>query len=162
MSELLASVKSSFFHDVLGVSDAEARLEGREGAYLLRESDVKPSMFILSFVRSSAVSHILIPNKNGKYFRQTLEDANEMSADIISASEIYTTSVPPPGSPQDSSGSETHDFDSTKCYCCSFMSNNKRKLEGHQKSHKVIKCEKCSKYIKPGSITAHKRYCNVM
>ena len=41
MSELLASVKRSFFHDVLGVSDAEARLEGREGAYLLRESDVK-------------------------------------------------------------------------------------------------------------------------
>ena len=80
MSELLASVKSSFFHDVLGVSDTEARLEGREGAYLLRESDVKPSMFILSYVKSSAVSHILIPNRNGKYIRQTLEDAVEMTA----------------------------------------------------------------------------------
>ena len=128
MSELLASVKSSFFHDVLIVSDAEARLEGREGAYLLQENDVKPSMFILSFVKSSAVSHILIPNKNGKYFRQTLEDAVVKTADIIAAPDIYTSSVPPPGSPQDSSGSETHDFDSTKCYCCSFSSNNKRKV----------------------------------
>ena len=68
MSELLTSVRSSFFHDVLGVSDAEARLEGKEGAvhykgaYLLRESDVKPSMFIHSYVKSRAVSHILIPN----------------------------------------------------------------------------------------------------
>ena len=113
MSELLASVKGSFFHDVLIVSDAEARLEGREGAYLLQENDVKPSMFILSFVKSSAVSHILIPNKNGKYFRQTLEDAVVKTADIIAAPDIYTSSVPPPGSPQDSSGSETHDFDST-------------------------------------------------
>ena len=70
-------------------------------------------MFILSFVKSSAVSHILIPNKNGKYFRQTLEDAVVKTADIIAAPDIYTSSVPPPGSPQDSSGSETHDFDST-------------------------------------------------
>ena len=55
MSELLASVKRSFFHDVLGVSDAEAQLEGRDGAYLLRESDVKPRMYILSYVLSSSV-----------------------------------------------------------------------------------------------------------
>ena len=161
MSDLLASVKSSFFHDVLGVSNAEALLESKEGAYLLRESDVKPCMFILSYVKSSTVSHILIPNKNGKYFRQTLEDAVEMTADIIASSDIYTSPVPPPGSPQaqDCSGSETHDFDATKCYCCSFTSNNKKKLESHQKSHKVIKCAECKKWIKSGSITAHKRYC---
>ena len=159
MSELLASVKSSFFHDVLGVSDTEARLEGREGAYLLRESDVKPSMFILSYVKSSAVSHILIPNRNGKYIRQTLEDAVEMTADIIAASDIYTSFVPPPIPPQDTSAGETHDFDANKCYCCNFKSNNKRNLESHHKCHKVIKCAECSKYVKSGSYTSHKRYC---
>ena len=78
MSELLASIKRSFFHDILGVSDSEVRLEGRDGAYLLQESDVKPNMYILSYVLSSSVNHILIPNKNGKYIRQSLEDAVEM------------------------------------------------------------------------------------
>ena len=126
MSELLTSVRSSFFHDVLGVRDAEARLEGKEGAYLLRESDVKPSMFILSYVKSSAVTHILIPNKNGKYIRQSLEDAVEMTADIIAASDIFTFFVPPPNShPQDNSGSEAHDSEANKCYCCNFTSDNK-------------------------------------
>ena len=160
MSELLASVRSSFFHDVLGFSDAEARLEGKEGAYLLRESDVKPSMFILSYVKSSAVSHILIPNKNGKYIRQSLEDAVEMTADIIAASDIFISFVPPPNShPQDSSGSEAHDSEANKCYCCNFTSDNKRTLESHQKCHKLIKCAECSKYVKSGSFTSHKRYC---
>ena len=101
MSDLLDSVKRSFFHDVLGVSEAEARLEGKDGAYLFRESDVKPSMFILSYVQSSSVSHILVPNKNGKYLRQTLEDAVEMTADIIAATEILISPVPPSGSSQE-------------------------------------------------------------
>ena len=89
MSELLDSVRRSFYHDVLSFRDAEARLEGREGAYLFRESDVKPGMFIISFVKDSSVSHILTPRKDGKYFRQSVEEAVDTAADIISASQSY-------------------------------------------------------------------------
>ena len=60
----MASVKSSFFHDVLGCKDAESRLEGREGAYLFRESDVKTGLFIISHVKISSVSHLVTPNRN--------------------------------------------------------------------------------------------------
>ena len=46
MSDLLQSVKQSYYHEVLTYPDAESRLEGREGAYLLRESDVKEGPFV--------------------------------------------------------------------------------------------------------------------
>ena len=51
MSELLESVRRSFYHDILSFSDAEARLEAKE-----RESDVKSGMFIISYVKNSSVS----------------------------------------------------------------------------------------------------------
>ena len=34
MSTLLQSVKREYYHDVISLHDAEARLEGRDGAYL--------------------------------------------------------------------------------------------------------------------------------
>ena len=73
MSELLQSVKQSYYHEVLSYRDAESRLEGREGAYLLRESDVKQGLFVISYVRSSSVKHILVPNKDGRYLQQSQE-----------------------------------------------------------------------------------------
>ena len=71
MSESLESVRIDFYHNV-GYRDAKARLEGREGAYLFRESDVKAGMFIISYVKSSSVAHILIPKNAGKIFRRSL------------------------------------------------------------------------------------------
>ena len=82
MSELLESVRRSFYHEVLCYRDAESMLEGREGSYLLRESDVKKGIFIISYVKSSSVSHILVPNTKGTYHRQSLEQAVDIAADI--------------------------------------------------------------------------------
>ena len=191
MSELLASVKRSFYHEVLSYSDAEQRLEGKNGGYLFRESNVKPGMFILSYVRKSSVAHVLVPNKNRKFICQPLEEAVEIAADVIAASECYIHPVPPPPPSQDtSSRSETADSGgsgqtnkkhskkakkkgnkagpsgaggegvSSSCYCCGFTTDDKRKLESHQKTHKVIKCQECSKYINSGTFQGHKRYCN--
>ena len=72
MSELLDTVRRSFYHDV------------------------KPGMFIISLVKNSSVSHILTPRKDGKYFRQSLEEAVEIASDIISASQscIHPVVVP--------------------------------------------------------------------
>ena len=75
-----------------------------------RESNVKPGMFILSYVKRSSVAHVLVPNKNRKFIRQPLEEAVEIAADVIAASECYIHPVPPPPPSQDtSSGSETAD-----------------------------------------------------
>ena len=66
MSELLASVQHSFYHDVRGSREAEARVKG-----LFRESDVKAGLFIISYVKNSSVSHLVTPDRNGKFIRQT-------------------------------------------------------------------------------------------
>ena len=90
MSEFFAFVKCTFYHEILSYSsDAEQRLEGNEGAYLFRESNDKPGMFILSYVKRSSVAHVLVPNKNRKFIRQPLEEAVEIAADVIAASECY-------------------------------------------------------------------------
>ena len=96
MSDLLQSVKSSFCHDVLGYSEAEARLEGREEAYPFRESDVKPGLFIVSYVRSSSMTHILVPRIDGKYIRQSLEQAVNIASGIVASSDWFKHPVPPP------------------------------------------------------------------
>ena len=159
MSDLLSSVKNSFFHDVLGCRDAEARLEGREGAYLFRESDVKAGLFIITYVKNSSVSHLVTPNKNGKFIRQKLEDAVEIAADVIACSDSYRHPVPPP-SPGDGSSQSSGYAGESRCYCCSFTSNNKRILEHHQRIHKVVKCQKCCKYFKASTFVTHKKHCN--
>ena len=78
MSELLSSVRSSFYHNVLCWRDAESRLEGKEGNYLFRESDIKAGPFIISYVKNSSVSHLVTPNKNGKFIGQTLEEGRQL------------------------------------------------------------------------------------
>ena len=77
----MASVKSSFFNDVLGCGDAESRLECRESAYLFRfrESDVKTGLYIISHVKNSSVSHLVTQKKNGKFVRQTLQEAVDIA-----------------------------------------------------------------------------------
>ena len=142
MSELLQSVKQSYYHEVLSYRDAESRLEGREGAYLLRESDVKPGLFVISYVKTSSVTHILVPNKDGRYLRQSLEQAVDIAADLIAASECHHP-IPPP-SQSSSRGSEREksagDNYRSRCYCCSFTNDNRTTLESHQKLHKVVRC----------------------
>ena len=162
MSDLLQTVKSEYYHDVIGLREAESRLEGREGAYLLRESDVKAGIFIISYVKSSSVSHILVPKKDGRFIRQSLEEAVDVAADIISSSDCFEHPVPPPSPSRDNDGSRSSDTsasdnEGSRCYCCSFKSDS---IRDHLQIHKVTRCPNCSKYFKTGSVRIHKRQCN--
>ena len=124
MSDLLQSVKSSYYHDVLGYSDAEARLEGREGAYLFRESDVdvKPGLFIVSYVKSSSVTHILVPRNDGRYIRQSLEQAVDIASDIVASLDLFKHPVPPPSpSSSGSNESESSNSDNDGSRCCFYI-----------------------------------------
>ena len=159
MSDLLQSVRREYYHDVIGFRDAESRLEGREGAYLLRESDIKAGLFIISHVKSSSVSHILVPNNDGKFARQSLEEAVEIAADIIASSDKLQHPVPPPGQNPDTSSASENDGGS-RCYCCSFSHENKKTLDSHHKIHKIVRCPQCCKYFKPSSYSTHKRHCS--
>ena len=90
------SVRSICYHHVLRYHDAGARLEGREGAYLFWESDVKAVMFIISYVKSCSVAHILdSKNQNdGKFFMREVVD---IDADIIAPpSESFKYPIPQP------------------------------------------------------------------
>ena len=137
--------------------------EKRVTTYLFRESDVKAGPFIIPYVKNSSVSHLVTPNKNGKFIGQTLEEAVDIATDIIACSDSFHYPVPPP-SPGDAASSQNsgsaNENDEARCYCCSFTTKNKRTLESHLKSHKVVKCLKCSQYIKSSTFSFHKKQCN--
>ena len=66
MSDILKSVTISYNHDVLGVGLAQERLQSfdKEGAYLFRESNVRPGVFILSSIKNSSTSRAQNRSKN--------------------------------------------------------------------------------------------------
>ena len=84
----------NFYRNVISLHD---------GWYLLCESDTKAGMFIISYVRSSSVTYILVPKNNGKYVRQSLDKAVERAPDIVSSADCFKHQVPPPSHSQDNS-----------------------------------------------------------
>ena len=98
MSDILNSVALSYTHDVLAVLQAQDKLRSfdREGAYLFRESDVRPGVFVLSLIKDSSMLHLAVPNKNGKFLRQTLEEACEVVDDIVNSCDGFLHPVPVP------------------------------------------------------------------
>ena len=162
MSDILNSVALSYHHDVLAVLQAQDRLRSfdREGAYLFRESDVRPGFFVLSLIKDSSMLHLAVPNKNGKFLRQTLKEACEVVEDIVNSCDGFLHPVPAPSIASNLNENESGVQDGTKCYYCSFTSEVKRVLESHMKQHKIIKCENCLKYVKKGTISFHKKHCN--
>ena len=81
------------------------------------------------------MKHILVPNKDGRYLRQSQEQAVDIAPDLIAASECHHP-IPPP-SQISSRGIEREtsagDNNRSRCYCCSFINENKRALDSHQK-----------------------------
>ena len=81
------------------------------------------------------MKRILVPNKDGRYLRQSLEQAVDLAADLIAASECHHP-IPPP-SQISSRGTEREtsagDNNRSRCYCCSFINENRRALDSHQK-----------------------------
>ena len=103
MSDSLLSVVHSYFHGILIPSHTQQRLQSydREGAYLLRESCVKAGIFVLSSVKDSSVIHLAVPNKNGKFARQTFEEAYEVVNDIVNSYDgfLHPVTVPSTSAP---------------------------------------------------------------
>ena len=98
MSDILSAVVRSYHHQVLGVSQAQERIRSfdKEGAYLLRESDVKAGLYVLSLLKASSVIHLAVPNKNGKFSTQTFEEAYEVVNDIVNSYDGFIHPVPVP------------------------------------------------------------------
>ena len=142
----------------LGVIHAQERLRSfdREGAYLLRESDVRPGFFVLSLFKDSSMLHLAVPDKNGKFLKQTLEEACKVVEDIVNSCDGYIHPVPAHSIASNLNDNESGGVqDGTKCYYCSFTSEVKRVLESHMKQHKIIKCENCLKYVKKGTFSSY-------
>ena len=119
MSDILNSVALSYHHDVLGVLQAQDRLRSfdREGAYLLRESDVRPGFFVLSLFKDSSMLHLAVPDKNGKFLRQTLEEACKVVEDIVNSCDEYIHPVPAHSIASNLNDNESGGVqDGTKCY----------------------------------------------
>ena len=138
------SVRSSFYHNVLCWRDAESRLEGKEGNYLLVQRvrcQGRPLHHLLWCQEQLRVSpgdpkqewEIYLTNPGrGK--------AVDNAADVIACSDSFRHPVPPPGPrPADAESSQSsgsaNESDEARCFCRSVKTKNKRTLEGHQKSH---------------------------
>ena len=150
-----------YYHGCLGVTEAERRLKdsGQDGAYLLRESDVKQNMFILSSINDSSVTHFVVPNSNGRFQTQSFEKASLLIEEVVRSCEGYLHPIPPLGSNKSFDESEFWKH-RNKCYCCSFTNEDIKVRADHQKSHKLEKCDQCSQYKRKGSMQRHKIYCN--
>ena len=114
----------AYFHGCLGVTEAEKRLKmtGKNGAYLLRESDVKENIFIISSINDSIVTHFVVPNNDGKFLRQTFKEAFKFIEDVVRSCEGYLYPVPPLRPLKSFDKSEAR-MNRNKCYCCRFTTH---------------------------------------
>ena len=151
-----------YYHGCLGVTVAERRLKdhGQDGAYLLRESDVKQNMFIISSINDSSVTHLVVPNSNGRFLQQAFEKASLLIEDVVRSCEGYLHPVPPLGPNKCFNEIHSKQWTWNKCYCCSFTNEDIKVRADHQKCHKLEKCDQCSKYMRKGSMQRHKEFCN--
>ena len=137
---------SDCYHDTLGVSLAEERLRrfGQEGGYLIRQSDVKPGFYILSFIEKGKTVHQVAPNKDGKFFKQTFNEAAIVLEDLIQSKVECEHPVPP------SAGDTVSPIEkkSSKCKACTFTNENSKKVQDHEKTHYVRKCLNCQKFFR--------------
>ena len=87
----------SYYHGCLGVTEAERRLRdsGEDGAYLLRESDVKEGMFVISSINDASITHFVVPKSDGKFLKQTYEKATHLIVQVVNSIEGYLYPVRP-------------------------------------------------------------------
>ena len=118
MSDILTSVALSYHHDVLYVLQAQdrPRSSDREGAYLFREGNVRPGFYVLSLIKDSSMLHLAVPGKNGKFFRQTLEETCEVDEDVVHSCDGFLHPVPAPSIASNLNENESGVQDGTKCY----------------------------------------------
>ena len=130
---------SDCYHGFLGECQAEDRLRksGKERGFLSRQSDVRPGFFILTFLDKGKVCHQVAPNKEGKYNKQSYDEAAEVIDEMISCKEQCEHPVVPPDGPcyEAPPHQENHH---QKCKACSYTNENKNKLYTHERSHYVM------------------------
>ena len=155
--------KIDYYHGCLGVTEAERRLResGEHGAYLVRMSDVQENRFIISSINHSSVAHILSPNGDGKFLKQTFDEASPIIMDIVQNCEGYIYPLAPSGPLK-----KFHKGDNVKdgetCYSCSFTNSDSdpKTLFNHMSTHKLKWCQECKKYFKQSTFVFHRKFCN--
>ena len=113
------------------------------GVYLFRGSDVKPGLFIISYVKNR------MGNLSDKPWKRQLIK-QQMSLPALTVSVIQ---FPLPALAL---------VMQNQVRVQDLPTKNKRTLESHRKSHKVVKCLKCSQYIKSSTFSIHKKQCNII
>ena len=83
---------------------------------------VRCQVWPLHHVKNSSVSHLVTPNRNGKFVRRILEFAGDIAADDIACSDGYRHPVPssPGDASSQSSGCDSRS-DKSRSFCCSLM-----------------------------------------
>ena len=92
---------SDCYHGFPGVSKAENRIRksGQERGFLTRQSIKRPGFFILSFREKGKVLHHVAPNREGKYNKQTYDEAVQVLNEMILAKEECEEPLIPPSGP---------------------------------------------------------------
>ena len=144
-----------YYHGSITSDDAEERLrsQGKEGGYLLRESDKRCDFFILSTFSKGSVTHTVIPRSEAvagrRNIRQTFAEAIVVVEDIVYSSDDYCYPLKFDPIIHESLDEEKvfKKFDRRFCYCCNYT-GSKFKVDNHLKTHKIKKCFNCGQYLK--------------
>ena len=133
-------------------------MSGEERGYLTRQSIIRPGFFILSFQEGGNFIHHVAPNREGKYNKQTYDEAALVLSEMILAKEECEE----PLSPTNGVIYESRpcpENQNTKCKACRYTNENARRLSDHEKVHYVRKCLCCQKFIKNSTFHSHKIQC---
>ena len=135
MSDSLSSVVRSYFHGILTPSHTQQRLQSYDREHTSSEKVVSKRESLFS--PHSKIHQWFIwlfqtrmESLRGRLLRRLVKVYRILSIPTRGISYLHLVPVPQASAPNFENSSDIQV--STKCYCCSFTSNTKRKLDNHK------------------------------
>ena len=157
------------FVGALAPNWAENILNKRKpGSYLVRQSDLDPSLLLLSFVDvGHDIKHAIVPELRGASHysmkRKLDNDSDEVEKflksfgckyPVISETESHLSSFKVKTRPEGGDGA-MH-----RCCVCTFESEDLKKVRKHRDHHRVGHCSNCDSYLLQKKLAYHTKKCS--
>ena len=166
----MSDVLETCWHGQISKEEAENRLRAsnKTNAYLFRESDIKRRRFLLSYISDKdrgLFKHVFVPNPSARKAYSSVSEASDVMGRMVLTSDHCRHPVCPLPPDPDENGNfgdmSTDDSPASDhaCHACGFVCEGKEKLQIHHKTHFVIECDTCLKFIGKNSFTAHSQKC---
>ena len=154
----MSNILETCWHGQISKEEAENRLSGagKTNAYLFRESDIKGRRFLLSYISDKdrgLFKHVFVPNPSARKSYSSVSEASGVMERMVLTSDHCRHPVSPiPPDPDENgnfSDQSSDDIPSRDlaCHACGIVCESKEQLQVHHKSHFVVECDACLKFI---------------